>query len=104
MMNAVAVQMIIVSTNTPSDWIRPCFTGCDTVAVAATLGTLPIPASLENSPRLTPLSSAAAMPPARFVPEIVSPYAGPGGPIMPGMSGGVIVRAVPARHQNAVMS
>ena len=29
---------------------------------------------------------------------------GPGGPIMPGMSGGVMVRAVPARHQKAVMS
>ncbi len=49
-------------------------------------------------------SSAAAIPPARFVPEMVSPYAGPGGPTMPGVPGGVIVAAVPARHQKAVMS
>ncbi len=50
------------------------------------------------------LSNAAAMPPARLVPEIVSPYAGPGGAIMPGMPAGVMVAAVPARHQKAVMS
>ena len=34
------------------------------MAVAAAFGALPIPASLENSPRLTPFSMAAAMPPA----------------------------------------
>ena len=65
MINAVAVQMMMVSTKTPSDWINPCLTGCDTVAVAATLGALPMPASLENRPRLTPLSIAAAIPPVK---------------------------------------
>ena len=30
--------MINVSVKTPNVWIRPCFTGCDTSAVAATFG------------------------------------------------------------------
>ena len=58
-MRAVAVHTTIVSTNTPMDWIKPWLTGWEVVAVAATLGTDPSPASLENSPRLTPLSTAA---------------------------------------------
>ena len=49
-------------------------------------------------------AGTAAMPPARFVPEMVSPYAGPGGAIIPGIPAGVMVAAVPARHQKAVMS
>ncbi|MNW56156.1 hypothetical protein D3C74_338600 [compost metagenome] len=64
MMKAVAEHTTIVSTNTPSDWIRPCLAGCETVAVAAAFGALPMPASFENRPRLTPLSSAARIPPA----------------------------------------
>jgi hypothetical protein len=64
MMNAVAVHTTNVSTNTPSDWIRPCFTGCEVSAVAAAFGALPIPASFENRPRFTPLSSAEVKPPA----------------------------------------
>ena len=77
MMNAVAVQISMVSTNTPRDWMSPCLTGWDTVAVAATLGTLPMPASLENRPRLTPLSIAAAMPPVKPPAISASPKAPP---------------------------
>jgi hypothetical protein len=43
------------------------------------------------------------MPPARLVPEIVSPYAG-AGLITPSMLGGVRLAALVPRHQNAVMS
>ena len=64
MMNAVDEQMMIVSTKTPSDCTSPCLTGWSTVAVAAAFGALPMPASLENNPRLAPLSMAAVMPPA----------------------------------------
>ncbi|SCT93540.1 Uncharacterised protein [Staphylococcus aureus] len=53
-MIAVAVQTNIVSKNTPNDWIKPCLTGCGTAAVAAAFGAEPIPASLENKPRLIP--------------------------------------------------
>ena len=63
-MAAVAVQTMMVSTNTPSICTSPCCTGWATVAAAAALGALPMPASLEKSPRLTPLSSAAIIPPA----------------------------------------
>ena len=59
MMKAVQVQMISVSVKTPNVWIRPCFTGCDTSAVAATFGAEPIPASLLNRPRLIPCIKAA---------------------------------------------
>ena len=68
----------------------------------------PLPSSdtstIDGSPVRSRLTSAAAMPPARLVPEMVSPYAGPGGAIMPSIPGGVMVAAVPARHQKAVMS
>ena len=52
--------------NTPSDCTKPWLTGwCGSgVAAAAILGALPMPASLENSPRLTPFSIAAANEPA----------------------------------------
>ena len=63
-MRAVAVHTMMVSTNTPKDWTRPCWTGWATVAVAAALGTDPSPASLENRPRLMPLRAAATKPPA----------------------------------------
>ena len=46
--------MTMVSVNTLRACISPCFTGWETVAVAAALGAEPIPASLENKPRLTP--------------------------------------------------
>ena len=35
MMKAVQVQMTSVSVKTPRVWISPCFTGCETWAVAA---------------------------------------------------------------------
>src|SRR5699024_9249399 len=54
MMKAVMLQTTRVSKYTPRDWIRPCLAGWDTEAVAAALGTEPIPASLENRPRRTP--------------------------------------------------
>ena len=57
----------------------------------------------DGSPVRSRLNSAAAMPPARFVPEIVSPYAG-GGLISPSMLGGVRLAALVPRDQNAVMS
>src|SRR5690606_32599554 len=57
----------------------------------------------EGVPVRSRLSSAAAMPPARLVPEMVSPKAGPGGWIMPSMPGAVMVAAIPPRHQKAVM-
>ncbi len=62
----VALQISRVSMNTPSDCTRPWLAGwCGTgVAAAATLGALPMPASLEYSPRLPPLSIAAAIPPS----------------------------------------
>lgn len=56
--NAVALQITIVSTNTPSIWISPCVTGWRVLAVAAAFGALPIPASFENSPRFTPIAIA----------------------------------------------
>ena len=63
MINAVEVQMINVSVNTPKVWIKPCFTGWDTVAVAAAFGADPIPASLENKPLFIPCNKAAPIPP-----------------------------------------
>ena len=54
MIKAVQLQMTMVSVNTLRACISPCFTGWETVAVAAALGAEPIPASLENKPRLTP--------------------------------------------------
>lgn len=53
-MNAVQEQTSRVSVNTPRVWIRPCFTGWLTSAVAAAFGALPSPASLLNIPRLKP--------------------------------------------------
>src|SRR5690606_29791742 len=64
MISAVQLHRIRVSMNTLSDCTMPCATGCLTSATAATLGALPSPASLENSPRLTPIRMAAPMPPA----------------------------------------
>ena len=61
--NAVQLQTTSVSTNTPSACISPCFTGCDTSAVAATFGAEPSPASLEKSPLLIPIIMVAPMPP-----------------------------------------
>lgn len=58
-MKAVQVQMTSVSVKTPRVWISPCFTGCETWAVAATFGAEPIPASLLKSPRLMPCINAA---------------------------------------------
>ena len=65
MTKAVAVHTTIVSMKTPRDWMRPWRTGWDTVAVAAALGAVPWPASLEKRPRLVPLIIAAMMPPPR---------------------------------------
>ena len=41
MTKAVAVHTTTVSTNTPRDWMSPCWTGWATVAVAAALGAVP---------------------------------------------------------------
>ncbi|MNC54376.1 hypothetical protein D3C75_1038580 [compost metagenome] len=53
MMPAVAVQMIMVSINTPNICTSPCEAGWGGhgAAAAAALGEEPIPASLENIPR-----------------------------------------------------
>ena len=74
-MRAVTVHTTIVSTKTPRDCTKPCCTGWETVAVAAMLGTDPSPASLENRPRLTPLSAAAKRPPAVPAKAWLSPKA-----------------------------
>ncbi|MDT4869750.1 hypothetical protein FQZ97_1047970 [compost metagenome] len=65
MIRAVLVHTSRVSMNTLRDWTMPWAAGCFTSATAATLGALPRPASLENSPRLTPMMMAAPMPPAK---------------------------------------
>ena len=59
-------QITSVSMKTPSACTKPWLDGwCGTgVAAAAMFGAEPMPASLENSPRLTPFSIAAATPPA----------------------------------------
>ena len=59
----------MVSTNTPSICTKPWLTGCFTCAAAAAFGADPIPASLENNPRLIPIimaldTKAPNMPPA----------------------------------------
>ena len=56
MITAVQVQTIIVSTNTPSIWIKPWLAGCFASDVAAEFGAEPIPASFENKPRLIPIN------------------------------------------------
>ena len=63
--SAVAVHTNRVSTTTPKAWMNPCWTGCLTVAEPAAQAAPPNPASLENRPRRTPLSSAAVTPPAK---------------------------------------
>ena len=70
-MNAVQEQINNVSVNTPKVWIKPCFTGWVTSAVAAAFGALPIPASFENKPLLIPCITAAPSPPAVncFIPK-----------------------------------
>ena len=86
-MNAVALQITMVSMNTASDWIRPCSTGCATVAAPAMLGELPSPASHANRPRFTPVSIAAAIPPAKPPASCRIPNAPPMiSSIMPGSS------------------
>ena len=57
--------MSSVSMYTDRLCTRPCFTGCDTLAVAAAFGAEPMPASLENRPRLMPsMTTEPAKPPA----------------------------------------
>ena len=60
---ALAVQITIVSINTPIICTIPCAAGCggQEAAAAAALGEEPIPASLENMPRWKPLVSAWLM-------------------------------------------
>ena len=73
-MKPVALQIKIVSTNTPKACNKPCFTGWDTFEVAAAFGALPIPASLEYSPLLIPCNIATpiAPPTACFIPKAAS--------------------------------
>ena len=56
MIIAVQVQTTMVSTNTPSIWIKPWLAGCLASDVAAEFGADPIPASFENKPRLIPIN------------------------------------------------
>ena len=64
MINAVQLQITIVSTNTPSACTNPALTGWSHSAAAAAHGADPEPASLENSPRLIPFIRTAPKPPA----------------------------------------
>ena len=61
---AVQLQMTTVSIRTPSACTKPIFTGSSQEAAAAAQGAEPLPASLENRPRLTPFISTAPKPPA----------------------------------------
>ena len=63
MIAAVQVQTTSVSAKTPSACTKPCFTGCETSAVAAAFGADPSPASFEKSPRRTPCITATPTPP-----------------------------------------
>ena len=63
---AVAEQMSRVSMNTDNTCTMPCFTGWDTSAAAEALGALPIPASLENRPRFTPMTTALPAKPPKI--------------------------------------
>src|SRR5699024_12658842 len=56
MMKAVIEHTRIVSKYTPRACTKPCLAGCEAEAVAAAFGTEPMPASLENRPRWTPMS------------------------------------------------
>jgi multiple sugar transport system permease protein len=64
MTKAVQLQMTIVSTRTPSAWTSPILTGSSQSAAAAAQGAEPLPASLENRPRLMPFIRTAPKPPA----------------------------------------
>ncbi|MNP14295.1 hypothetical protein D3C76_1066100 [compost metagenome] len=59
------VQITKVSRNTLNAWTTPCAPGCFTAATAATLGALPRPASLANTPRFTPMTMALPSRPAK---------------------------------------
>ena len=62
---AVAEQINRVSINTDNTCPIPCFAGWLTEALADAFGALPIPASLEKSPLLIPITTALpAIPPA----------------------------------------
>lgn len=60
---AVAEHTSNVSKNTPNPWINPCLAGWETDAVAAAIGSPPIPAPLKKSPLVTSLIIAAVIPP-----------------------------------------
>ena len=60
----VSVSTTNVSTNTPRIATAPWSCGRSTLASAWAWGVEPRPASLENSPRLTPFISTAPKPPA----------------------------------------
>jgi hypothetical protein len=56
--NAVKVHKRIVSTNTSKIPKSPCFAGDFAFVVACAIGAVPQPASLDISPRETPIRSA----------------------------------------------
>ncbi len=58
---AVMVQITVVSANTSKMPNRPCCTGPLVSAAAWAIGAEPKPASLENTPRATPLVMALVM-------------------------------------------
>ncbi|MNT73658.1 hypothetical protein D3C72_2123890 [compost metagenome] len=59
------VQITKVSRNTLKACTTPWAAGCLTAATAATLGALPRPASLANTPRFTPITMALPSRPAK---------------------------------------
>ena len=71
--SAVMVQITMVSMKGPSIATRPSRTGSSTLAVECAMAADPCPASLENSPRLSPhvkviqIVAPAADPPTMLV-------------------------------------
>ena len=63
---AVAVQTTMVSMNTDRTWTRPCLAGWDTPAEPAAQAAAPMPASLENRPRLMPCMRAEPTKPPKM--------------------------------------
>ncbi len=69
MISAVAVQMISVSIIGPTIATRPSLTGSRVRAAPCAMDSVPIPASLENAPRRTPVAITVPIaPPAAAVP------------------------------------
>ena len=59
-MKAVIEQTTMVSMNTSKMPMTPCSEGCFTFAMPWAIGALPIPASFDSTPRLTPAAMTCA--------------------------------------------